>query len=386
MIGDLIPYLAPTVVLLLILASAIKILPEYERGVVFFLGRFQGVKGPGLIIVIPGIQQIVRVDLRVITLDVPSQDVISRDNVTVRVNAVLYFRVVDPERAIIRVEDFNSATSQLAQTTLRSVLGKHDLDEMLSERDKLNSDIQEIIDAQTEEWGIKVANVEIKHVDLNESMIRAIARQAEAERERRAKVIHAEGELQASKKLVEAADVMSTNSGSMQLRYLQTLADMSNTNSSTIVFPLPMELITTFLKDNNLPALTSPIRTNRIPGHKKGRQCRPFRYVSALLLAGTLEHTLGTLVCLIGSLLGCTSSGQGFFRSLLGSAGRAGSAVSGVQCIFCSALSGAGGCICFVDGALVSGGTTCSQSSGQCNPGDRQFTHCKSPYWSSYFL
>ncbi|MFY3774955.1 slipin family protein [Marinobacter salsuginis] len=250
MIGDLIPYLAPTVVLLLILASAIKILPEYERGVVFFLGRFQGVKGPGLIIVIPGIQQIVRVDLRVITLDVPSQDVISRDNVTVRVNAVLYFRVVDPERAIIRVEDFNSATSQLAQTTLRSVLGKHDLDEMLSERDKLNSDIQEIIDAQTEEWGIKVANVEIKHVDLNESMIRAIARQAEAERERRAKVIHAEGELQASKKLVEAADVMSTNSGSMQLRYLQTLADMSNTNSSTIVFPLPMELITTFLKDN----------------------------------------------------------------------------------------------------------------------------------------
>lgn len=250
MIGDLIPYLAPAVVLLLILASAIKILPEYERGVVFFLGRFQGVKGPGLIIVIPGIQQIVRVDLRVITLDVPSQDVISRDNVTVRVNAVLYFRVVDPERAIIRVEDFNSATSQLAQTTLRSVLGKHDLDEMLSERDKLNSDIQEIIDAQTEEWGIKVANVEIKHVDLNESMIRAIARQAEAERERRAKVIHAEGELQASKKLVEAADVMSTNSGSMQLRYLQTLADMSNTNSSTIVFPLPMELMTTFLKEN----------------------------------------------------------------------------------------------------------------------------------------
>ncbi|MCK5863904.1 slipin family protein [Marinobacter adhaerens] len=260
MIGDLIPYLAPTVVLLLILASAIKILPEYERGVVFFLGRFQGVKGPGLIIVIPGIQQMVRVDLRVITLDVPSQDVISRDNVTVRVNAVLYFRVVDPERAIIRVEDFNSATSQLAQTTLRSVLGKHDLDEMLSERDKLNSDIQEIIDAQTEEWGIKVANVEIKHVDLNESMIRAIARQAEAERERRAKVIHAEGELQASKKLVEAADVMSTNSGSMQLRYLQTLADMSNTNSSTIVFPLPMELMTTFLKENKpfTPDKTEP--------------------------------------------------------------------------------------------------------------------------------
>jgi regulator of protease activity HflC (stomatin/prohibitin superfamily) len=250
MIGELVPYLAPIVVLLLILGSAIKILPEYVRGVVFFLGRFQGVKGPGLMIIIPGIQQMVRVDLRVIVLDVPSQDVISKDNVTVRVNAVLYYRVVDPERAIIRVEDFNSATSQLAQTTLRSVLGKHDLDEMLSERDKLNADIQEIIDAQTEEWGIKVANVEIKHVDLNESMIRAIARQAEAERERRAKVIHAEGELQASKKLVEAADVMSRNSGSMQLRYLQTLADMSNTNSATIVFPLPMELMTTFLKQN----------------------------------------------------------------------------------------------------------------------------------------
>lgn len=249
-IGDLIPYVAPTVVLLLILGSAIKILPEYQRGVVFFLGRFQGVKGPGLIIVIPGIQQIIRVDLRVITLDVPSQDVISRDNVTVRVNAVLYFRVVDPEKAIIRVEDFGSATSQLAQTTLRSVLGKHDLDEMLSERDKLNADIQEIIDAQTEEWGIKVANVEIKHVDLNESMIRAIARQAEAERERRAKVIHAEGELQASEKLVEAARVMSEDAGAMQLRYLQTLADMSNNNSSTIVFPLPMDLMKTFMESS----------------------------------------------------------------------------------------------------------------------------------------
>jgi len=254
---DLIPYVAPVVVLLLILGSAIRILPEYERGVVFFLGRFQGVKGPGLIIIIPGIQQITRVDLRVITLDVPSQDVISQDNVTVRVNAVLYFRVVDPERAIIRVEDFGSATSQLAQTTLRSVLGKHDLDEMLSERDKLNNDIQEIIDAQTEEWGIKVANVEIKHVDLNESMIRAIARQAEAERERRAKVIHAEGELQASKKLVEAADVMSGNSGSMQLRYLQTLADMSSSNASTIVFPLPMDLMETFMKKSG-PAPVRP--------------------------------------------------------------------------------------------------------------------------------
>lgn len=248
MIGDLIPYIAPTVVLLLIIGSAIKILPEYERGVVFFLGRFQGVKGPGLIIIIPGIQQMVRVDLRVITLDVPGQDVISRDNVTVRVNAVLYFRVVDPERAIIRVENFGSATSQLAQTTLRSVLGKHDLDEMLAERDKMNSDIQEIIDTQTEEWGIKVVNVEIKHVDLNESMIRAIARQAEAERERRAKVIHAEGELQASKKLVEAAKVMAANSGAMQLRYLQTLSDMSTNNASTIVFPLPLDLMESFIQ------------------------------------------------------------------------------------------------------------------------------------------
>jgi regulator of protease activity HflC (stomatin/prohibitin superfamily) len=214
--------------------------------VVFFLGRFQGVKGPGLVIVIPGIQQMQRVDLRVITLDVPSQDVISQDNVTVHVNAVLYFRVVDPERAIIRVENFGAATSQLAQTTLRSVLGKHDLDEMLSERDKLNNDVQEIIDAQTEEWGIKVANVEIKQVDLDESMIRAIGRQAEAERERRAKVIHAEGELQASKKLVEAAQVLAGSSGSMQLRYLQTLSDMSNRNSSTVVFPLPIELMESF--------------------------------------------------------------------------------------------------------------------------------------------
>ncbi|OEY66194.1 slipin family protein [Marinobacter sp. X15-166B] len=256
MIGQLVPYIAPLVVLLLILGSAIRILPEYQRGVVFFLGRFQGVKGPGLIIIIPGIQQLTRVDLRVITLDVPGQDVISRDNVTVRVNAVLYYRVVDPERAIIRVENYGTATSQLAQTTLRSVLGKHDLDEMLSERDRLNADIQEILDAQTEDWGIKVSNVEIKHVDLNESMIRAIARQAEAERERRAKVIHAEGELQASVKLVEAAEVMSKNFGAMQLRYLQTLADMSTNNTSTIVFPLPMDLIQTFAAPG--PAAAGP--------------------------------------------------------------------------------------------------------------------------------
>ncbi len=259
------PYFIPVALLVVILASAIKIVPEYERGVVFFLGRFQGVKGPGLVIVIPGLQQMQRVDLRVITLDVPSQDVISQDNVTVHVNAVLYFRVVDPERAIIRVEDFEAATSQLAQTTLRSVLGKHDLDEMLSERDKLNNDIQEIIDAQTEEWGIKVANVEIKQVDLNESMIRAIGRQAEAERERRAKVIHAEGELQASQKLVEAAQVMATSSGSMQLRYLQTLADMSNRNSSTVVFPLPIELMESFTR-----AASESTRPARGPANDAG--------------------------------------------------------------------------------------------------------------------
>ncbi|MCO5787233.1 hypothetical protein DHB74_12780 [Pseudomonas sp. G11-1] len=247
---ELAPYLAPLIVLLAILASAIRILPEYQRGVVFFLGRFQGVKGPGLIFILPGIQQMVRVDLRVVALDIPAQDVISKDNVTVRVNAVLYYRVVDPERAIIQVENFAEATSQLAQTTLRSVLGKHDLDEMLSERDKLNSDIQEILDAQTDEWGIKVANVEIKHVDLNESMVRAIARQAEAERERRAKVIHAEGELQASEKLVEAARVMSSEPGAMQLRYLQTLADMSTDNASTIIFPLPIDLIHNLIKSH----------------------------------------------------------------------------------------------------------------------------------------
>ncbi|TKA92037.1 MULTISPECIES: slipin family protein [Halopseudomonas] len=250
---DLAPYLAPLIVLLAILASAIRVLPEYQRGVVFFLGRFQGVKGPGLIFILPGIQQMVRVDLRVVALDIPAQDVISKDNVTVRVNAVLYYRVVDPERAIIQVENFAEATSQLAQTTLRSVLGKHDLDEMLSERDKLNSDIQEILDAQTDEWGIKVANVEIKHVDLNESMVRAIARQAEAERERRAKVIHAEGELQASEKLVEAARVMSSEPGAMQLRYLQTLADMSTDNTSTIIFPLPIDLINSLVKGTKNP-------------------------------------------------------------------------------------------------------------------------------------
>ena len=252
--------LAPLALILGLLILSIRILPEYERGVIFFLGRFQSVKGPGLIIVIPGIQQMVRVDLRVITLDVPSQDVISQDNVTVRVNAVLYYRVVDPEKAIIQVEDFNNATSQLAQTTLRSVLGKHDLDEMLSERDKLNDDIQTILDKQTDNWGIKVANVEIKHVDLNESMIRAIARQAEAERERRAKVIHAQGELQAAVKLTEAADIMSGNPQALQLRYLQTMADMATDNASTIVFPFPLDIFKAFMGGDDSGPASKPSR------------------------------------------------------------------------------------------------------------------------------
>ena len=242
----LLEYITPAIILVAIIASAIRILREYERGVVFFLGRFQKVKGPGLIIIIPFIQKMVRVDLRVITYDIPTQDIISRDNVTVRVSAVLYFRVVDPERAIIQVEQFFEATSQLAQTTLRSVLGQHDLDEMLSKRDELNAHIQNILDEQTASWGIKVTNVEIKHIDLNESMIRAIAKQAEAERERRAKVIHAEGELQASQKLLEAAEVMSKNPQTLQLRYLQTLNDISSENATTIVFPLPIDIMQAF--------------------------------------------------------------------------------------------------------------------------------------------
>ena len=232
---------------ILVLAS-FRILREYERGVVFMLGRFWRVKGPGLIIVIPGIQQMVRVDLRTIVMDVPSQDVISRDNVSVKVNAVIYFRVIDPQKAIIQVESFLDATSQLAQTTLRAVLGKHELDEMLAEREKLNSDIQEVLDRQTDAWGIKVSNVEIKHVDLNESMVRAIARQAEAERERRAKVIHAEGELQASEKLLQAAQMLSQRSEAMQLRYLQTLTQIAGDKASTIVFPIPMDLLSALQK------------------------------------------------------------------------------------------------------------------------------------------
>jgi regulator of protease activity HflC (stomatin/prohibitin superfamily) len=234
--------IVPILLVLGLLFVSIKVIPEYERGVIFFLGRFQAVKGPGLIMVIPIIQRMVKVDLRVITMDVPSQDVISRDNVTVRVNAIVFFRVVDPERCIIQVENYYMATSQLAQTTLRSVLGRHDLDEMLSERDRLNDDIQEILDEQTSPWGIKVANVEIKQVELDESMVRAISRQAEAERERRAKVINADGELQASKALLDAASVLAQNPQALQLRYLQTVSDMSSRNSSTILFPLPIEL------------------------------------------------------------------------------------------------------------------------------------------------
>ncbi len=235
-------YLPPAVLVLLFLTAAIKILREYERGVVFTLGRFTSVKGPGLILLIPYVQQMVRIDLRTLVLDVPTQDVISRDNVSVRVNAVIYFRVIDPEKATIQVEDYMVATSQLAQTTLRSVLGKHELDEMLAERDKLNADIQEILDSQTDAWGIKVANVEIKHVDIDESMVRAIARQAEAERERRAKVINAEGEEQAAQKLLEAGRILGQASEAMQLRYLSTLNVLASEKSSTIVFPFPIEL------------------------------------------------------------------------------------------------------------------------------------------------
>ena len=231
----------------IILPMIFKVMREYERAVVFTLGRFTSVKGPGLIIVIPFVQQIERVHLRTVVLDVPSQDVISRDNVSVKVNAVVYFRVMDPERAIIQVENFLVATSQLAQTTLRSVLGQHELDEILAERDKLNKDIRVILDKQTDAWGIKVANVEIKHVDINESMVRAIAKQAEAERERRAKVIHAEGELQASGKLLQAADILSKNPQSIQLRYLQTLSDIAGEKNSIIAFPIPLDMFKPFL-------------------------------------------------------------------------------------------------------------------------------------------
>ena len=248
MIIGYVTYLILALAVVMFLSAAIKILREYERGVIFSLGRFTGVKGPGLILLIPFVQQIVRVDLRVVVQDVPPQDVISRDNVSVKVNAVLYFRIVDPERAIIKVEDYMAATSQLAQTTVRSVLGKHELDEMLAERDKLNADIQEILDQQTDAWGIKVTNVEIKHVDLNESMVRAIAKQAEAERLRRAKVINAEGEQQAAQKLVEAGRMLAEQPQAMQLRYFEALHDISGERSSTVVFPLPIDLLSLFSK------------------------------------------------------------------------------------------------------------------------------------------
>lgn len=240
MVFWLLPALGLVVLLVVI---SLRVLQEYQRGVVFFLGRFQKVKGPGLRLVLPGIQRMEKVDLRTIVMDVPTQEVISRDNVTVRVNAVVYFRVVDPERSILQVEDYYMATAQLAQTTLRSVLGQHELDDMLAEREKLNIDIQTLLDSQTDAWGIKVSNVEIKQIDLDESMIRAIARQAEAERERRAKIIHAEGELQASEKLLAAAEVLARNPQSIQLRYLQTLTEIAGEQNSTIVFPLPIDIL-----------------------------------------------------------------------------------------------------------------------------------------------
>jgi len=236
------------VVAALLVFASLRIFREYERGVVFTLGRFWKVKGPGLVVIIPGIQQAVRVDLRVVVLEVPPQDVITRDNVSVKVSAVVYFRVIDPQRAIIQVADFFTATSQLAQTTLRSVLGKHELDELLAERDKLNADIQKILDAATDAWGIKVTAVEIKHVDIDTTMVRAIARQAEAERERRAKVIHADGEMQAAEKLYQAAQVLAQQPQAIQLRYLETLTVIAADKNSTIVFPLPMDIIAPFIK------------------------------------------------------------------------------------------------------------------------------------------
>lgn len=242
------------VAVLAILASAFRVLREYERGVVFLLGRYQRVKGPGLIIIIPLLQQMVRVDLRTIVMDVPTQDLITRDNVSVQVNAVLYFRVLDPDHAVLNVENYMEAIGQLAQTTLRSVLGQHELDELLAERERLNNNIQTILDQQTDQWGIKVASVEIKHVDIDESMIRAIAKQAEAERERRAKIIHADGEFEAAERLVEAAQRMASEAGSMQLRYLQTLTEIAGEKSSTIVFPLPMNVMESLRSLTSVPA------------------------------------------------------------------------------------------------------------------------------------
>jgi regulator of protease activity HflC (stomatin/prohibitin superfamily) len=254
----MIPAIVIVALAILFFYSAIRILREYERGVVFTLGRYTGTKGPGLILLVPFVQQMVRVDLRVVVDEVPPQDVISRDNVTVKVNAVIYFRVVDAERSVIQVRDYLAATSQLAQTTLRWVLGKHDLDSMLGERDKLNADIQEVIDHQTESWGIKVSQVEIKRIDLDESMVRAIARQAEAERTRRAKIINAEGEQQAAQKLVEAANVLATAPQAMQLRYLATLFDIAGERSSTIVFPFPIDMMKTWTGAGTTPPGPNP--------------------------------------------------------------------------------------------------------------------------------
>ena len=257
-------------VLTVLVVSSLRVLREYERGVMFTLGRFTGVKGPGLVLVVPGIQQMVRVDLRTVVLDVPSQDVISRDNVSVKVNAVVYFRVIDPEKAIIQVANFFEATSQLAQTTLRAVLGKHELDEMLAERDRLNADIQQILDQQTDAWGIKVANVEIKHIDLNENMIRAIAKQAEAERLRRAKVINAEGEQQAAEKLVEAGRLLAAEPQAMQLRYFAALHDIASERSSTIIFPLPTDLLAHLGGASDRQAVTA--RDASGPQQDRGRE------------------------------------------------------------------------------------------------------------------
>ncbi|MGR3761011.1 slipin family protein [Roseobacteraceae bacterium NS-SX3] len=246
---DWFAYLLGVVLLLWLLQAAVYIFREYERGVLFTLGRFTRVSGPGFVLIIPAVQQLVRTDLRMFVEDVPSQDVISRDNVSVKVNAVIYFRIVDPQRAIINVADFRAAVSQLAQTTLRSVLGKHELDEMLAERDKLNADIQEILDRQTDAWGIKVANVEIKHVDIDESMVRAIAKQAEAERLRRARVINALGEQQAATKLVEAGKLLAQQPNAMQLRYFNALSDIATDGTSTVVFPLPVDLLPKGVKE-----------------------------------------------------------------------------------------------------------------------------------------
>lgn len=243
--------IVPVVIVIILVLSAIKVLNEYERGVIFTLGRYTGTKGPGIILVVPFVQRIVKVDLRTVVLDVPTQDVITRDNVSVKVSAVVYFRIVDPSRAILQIEKPVEATSQFAQTTLRSVLGQHELDELLSQRDKLSLDIQRILDQATDAWGIKVGNVEIKHVDLDETMIRAMAKQAEAERTRRAKIIHAEGEKQAATMLVEAARILGSDPRAMQLRYLQTLADISTEKTSTIVFPLPIDLIRPLLENRH---------------------------------------------------------------------------------------------------------------------------------------